>query len=200
MSSIVGHGLTALCIFSLEKPPPKAFLRDFVWLLWLMFLAISPDLDYVVPLFYPANHNGLRVTHSLLVGLILPILTSLVLVATGLRGSTLWLRSLQAVTASLSHIMLDLLVGVTALPLWWPINTSVWALPFGVLPSAGRIQLSNYYFYRNLLIELGVLVPLYCSLYLFRHANISSRQSQAIIFASWACTAGFMYWAYGLSR
>jgi hypothetical protein len=46
--------------------------------------------------------------------------------------------------------------------------------PFGLLPSAGRIALTNRYLYRNLAIELGILVPLY-SLLLF---NKSIRRHQ----------------------
>ncbi len=201
MSSIIGHSLTALSIYSLEKSQPKHFsLQNLAWLSWLVFLAISPDLDYVMPIFHPSNHDNLRITHSIPFGLILPLLTAFALVGTGLRGSTLGVRILQAVAASLSHLILDLLVGVTALPLLWPINSSVLALPFGVLPSAGRIQLSNFYFYHNLFIELGVLAPLYYSLYLLRHMNTLTHQYRVIILASWFCTIGFMYWAYSLSR
>ena len=33
--------------------------------------------------------------------------------------------------------------------------------PIGVLPSAGAISLTNFYFFRNLGIEIGVLLPIY---------------------------------------
>lgn len=34
-------------------------------------------------------------------------------------------------------------------------------IALGLLPSAGRLSLDNYYLWRNLLIELGILVPLF---------------------------------------
>ena len=34
-------------------------------------------------------------------------------------------------------------------------------LAFALLPSAGRLRIDNFYLWRNLLIETGVLVPIY---------------------------------------
>ncbi|NEO85783.1 MAG: hypothetical protein F6J87_16255 [Spirulina sp. SIO3F2] len=65
-------------------------------------------------------------------------------------------------------MLLDLLVGVTALPLFWPFDAHRFKLPFGLLPSAGKISLSNPYFYSNLKIELGVLLPLSLSVFALR--------------------------------
>lgn len=63
--------------------------------------------------------------------------------------------------AGLSHLILDLSVGVTPLPLLLPLVKISFKLPFGILPSAGRVDLQNYYFYRNLWLEMGVLLPVF---------------------------------------
>ena len=61
----------------------------------------------------------------------------------------------------LAHLILDLLTGVSSLPLLWPFTGELFKLPFGILPSAGRIALTNRYFYRNLIIESDILLPVY---------------------------------------
>ncbi len=55
---------------------------------------------------------------------------------------------------------MDLLVGVHPMPLFWPLNSNLIVLPFGVLPSAGKLNIFNHYFWRNLVIESGVLLPI----------------------------------------
>lgn len=51
------------------------------------------------------------------------------------------------------------MVGAHPLPLLWPFAEYQVSTPIGVLPSAGRIDPLNYFLWRNLLIELGVLLP-----------------------------------------
>lgn len=92
-----------------------------------------------------------------------------------------------------------ILVGVTALPLLWPITSNVFKLPFGLLPSAGKPSLSNYYFYCNLGIEMGALVPLSCGLLISQYKRLSVWR-WGIISLLLSVSAYFMYWAYGLSR
>jgi hypothetical protein len=48
---------------------------------------------------------------------------------------------------------------VYASPLLWPFSDKHFTFAYGVLPSAGRIDIGNYYFWRNLLIEIGILIP-----------------------------------------
>ena len=45
----------------------------------------------------------------------------------------------------------------------YPFSVEAFRLPFGILPSAGKIDVKNYYFWRNLFLELGVLLPLLIS-------------------------------------
>jgi inner membrane protein len=159
MSSFLGHSLAAYSLFSLERPGRPSTLWRSLWLAWLVVLASAPDIDYVVPALASPAHQGGRITHSVALSMALPLLTVGVLYsAKGLKGRR-GLLSACAVLAGLSHLVLDFLVGVTPLPLLWPLAPAAFASPLGVLPSAGRIQLSNYYLYRNVLIEVGVLAP-----------------------------------------
>ncbi|MEM8638931.1 MAG: metal-dependent hydrolase [Cyanobacteria bacterium P01_G01_bin.54] len=171
MSSFVGHSLAAWTIHQLKPGLPSAkskhakrdrpirnFLRSWLWLVWLTVIALVPDCDNALSWVHPSAHEGLRITHSLGFALILPLLTILGLWWRQRPG--LGVASLQLVGAGLSHLLLDLLVGVTALPLLWPLNPTAFKLPFGLLPSAGKLSLSNFYLYYNLAIELGVLLPL----------------------------------------
>ena len=97
--------------------------------------------------------------------------------------------------AGLSHLVLDLLVGVMPLPLLWPLARTECRLPFGLLPSAGAIRLFNPYLYRNLLIEMGVLVPVVLGIVLARR-GYGWRRAIACVCAA----LPFLIWAAGLSR
>jgi len=168
-------------------------------LLIAIVVAIAPDFDYLVPFLHPSSNQGLRITHSLFFSSLLPILTLIYLRLTGANRKLLLHSSLQLILASFSHITLDLLVGVTVLPIFWPISNHVFKLPFGLLPSAGKVSLTNYYFYYNLGIEMGVLIPLSCCCLIGKSKKISVWGWLAIAILL-SISAYFMHWAYGLSR
>jgi hypothetical protein len=50
-------------------------------------------------------------------------------------------------------------VGVTPAPLLWPFSRQEYRLSFGLLPSAGTVNFTNFYFYRNLALEMAILAP-----------------------------------------
>ncbi|AFY39016.1 hypothetical protein Lepto7376_2756 [[Leptolyngbya] sp. PCC 7376] len=81
----------------------------------------------------------------------------------------------------------------------WPLDKTAFKLPFGLLPSAGKPSLSNYFFYYNLGIEMGVLLPLSISLVLIRSQK-TTWWKWGIIGLLLAISIFFMHWAYGLSR
>ena len=170
-----------------------------MWLGWLLMLASAPDIDYLVPALSRHAHRGSRITHSIAFSLMLPLFSVGLLYFLKGLGSHRKFLSICAVLAGLSHLVLDFLVGVTPLPLLWPLSSAAFYLPVGILPSAGRIQLSNYYFYRNLLIEVGILVPL---LYLGRESyleGIGTRNKAATLIL--VLVAGcFLAWSVSLSR
>jgi inner membrane protein len=170
-----------------------------LWAAWLIVLASAPDIDYLVPALNSRAYEGLRITHSVAFSLVLPLCTVVAFVLAGKSGRRLKSLGVCASLAGLSHLVLDFLVGVTPLPLLWPFSTTPFSSPIGILPSAGAIQLSNYYFYRNLVIEMGILAP---TLYVARGAYCGtiSRQHRARIIVLLMIAACFIGWSVSLSR
>ena len=200
MSSFLGHGLAAYSLFSLDRRERPSTLWRAVWFTWLVVLASAPDIDYLVPALASPAHQGSRITHSLALSLILPLFSVGVLYfVKGLNSQRRRLLSVCAVLAGWSHLVLDFLVGVTPLPLFWPLGSAAFASPVGVLPSAGRIQLSNYYLYRNVLIEVGVLAPIcYVARELYLDEVSTRNRARTLILL---LVAGcFMAWSVSLSR
>jgi inner membrane protein len=169
MSSFLGHSYAAYTIASAARKNSASPLSRLCWTGWLIALASAPDLDYLVHALNSSANHGIRITHSIAFSLVLPLSTGAALYLT--RGFESQRRSLSicAALAGLSHLVLDFLVGVTPLPLLWPLDSSGYVSPIGVLPSAGRMRILNYYLYRNLLIEVGILAPiLYVARKLYR--------------------------------
>jgi inner membrane protein len=193
VSSFIGHGLAAVGIFLAGERSRSRALRT-LWLGWLILLAWAPDVDYVLA---ALRMDGIRRSHSIALVLLLPAITTLVLWLAGMRGRELKSHSIQAAMAGLSHLVLDMLVGVTALPLLWPASSIMFRLPFGVLPSAGRLDMYNPLLWRNWLIELGVLVPLLGVVGLMSRKTEHRRMIvPVLVFVS----AGFALWAALLER
>lgn len=95
---------------------------------------------------------------------------------------------------------MDLLVGVTPLPLLYPWHLQLFKLPFGILPSAGKIQINNHLFYKNIFIEIGVLIPLFSSIFITSKDNIILQEQKIIVPLLLFISACFMTWAFNLSR
>ena len=200
MSSFLGHGLAAYTLFSLGRRKWPSTRRGALWLAWLVALASAPDIDYLIPALASPAQRGSRITHSIAFSLILPLSSVGVLYfVRGLESRQRRLLGMCAVLAGLSHLALDFLVGVTPLPLLWPLDSAAFVSPVGILPSAGRIQLSNYYFYRNVIIEAGVLAPIF---YVVRalYLGESSTRSRARTLILLLVAACFAAWSVSLSR
>lgn len=121
-------------------------------------LAVGSDLDYFAVWFFDYAADP-RFSHSLLLAVGAAIFVKLTL--SRLVTANLNLRWLLA--AGISHPLLDLLVGAHPVPLFWPLDGGV-SIPAGVLPSAGSLAFDNFYLWRNLLIEIGVLGPVFALL------------------------------------
>jgi membrane-bound metal-dependent hydrolase YbcI (DUF457 family) len=146
MSSFIGHSLAAISMYSVEKQPPSP--NKIYWLGWLIIIASAPDIDHIIrALHLRSQHQDIRITHSILLSLVLPIGTILMLTLLDSKGRSLIIRSQQVILAGLSHLVLDLLTGVNKLPLLWPLSSEIFKLPFGILPSAGGVNLFNYFLY-----------------------------------------------------
>lgn len=155
MSSFIGHTLIG---YALGTRKQIGSTRDTASWLFPIGLAISPDIDYLA-LWLLGYRGDVRYTHSIgycLLGALL---------VWGIKAFILPnfmdKISVEALfMASFSHLILDLLVGVHPMPLFWPLNSRLIVLPLGILPSAAHINVKNYYFWRNLFIELGQLLPM----------------------------------------
>ena len=172
MSSFIGHSLAGITTYAIGHQlqlnqgnkysnPSKKHLHNWLWLGWLIAIASIPDIDYLVPVFKVQYlDQTLRITHSFVGVLLVPVVTMLMMWLLGDRGEDFKIKSYQLIIVGLSHLCLDTLTGVYPKPWLYPFSLDTFKIPFGILPSAGRIDLNNYLLYRNLIIELGVLVPL----------------------------------------
>ncbi len=201
MSSFIGHSLAGLTTYGLTQQLQKNRRINWIWLIWLLVIASIPDIDYLIRVLRIQQANQiLRISHSLLGGILMPACTILGLWLLGKRGKSFKFKSLQVVLVGLSHLLLDMLTGVSALPLFYPFSLQAFRLPFGLLPSAGRIRLTNYFFYRNIFIELGVLIPLSISLLLSIRDSTKSSNRLLFIAAGFVVSVCFTIWAFSLSR
>lgn len=167
MSSFVGHVLAALTIGKLFEEK-TTFAQKAVWQTCLVACAFAPDIDYVIASLNFVNNSGLRITHTIAFCLILPIFLMFFLFL--FRQKNVFWKGMQAALAGISHLFLDLLVGSRqGDPLFYPLTKQKIVLPFGILPSAGEIRLTNYFFYRNTLLELGILLPVFLLILHFAH-------------------------------
>jgi inner membrane protein len=222
MSSFIGHSLAALTIHHIRKPSATTKIPSW-WLATLIILASAPDIDYLVTSFRltgmapapdpvslwictwssatpAAGVQTIRITHSLVGSLLLPISSILLLALFAPAQPDRTIMSMQAVGAGLSHVLLDLLVGVTPTALFWPFSHTAIRLPFGILPSAGRIALTNAYLYRNLLIELGVLGPIWLGIYWLRYRYQRSFWHTSLLVILSVISVGCLLWAAQLQR
>ena len=218
MSSFVGHGLAALTVHvALHAPElwgrdrvttPAAGplrsckLRQAGWMLGLIAIAWAPDLDHWLPWLHQSAHNDIRITHSILGTQLLPLLTIAALYCCGLRAKALWNLGLQAGLAGFSQVVLDIAVGIAGLPIFWPLSLFKLKSPIGLLPSAGALDLGNYYFYYNLGIELGVLLPISLVILFWRWGDKRFQPWIKVVFlgCAIATSLSFMHWASQLSR
>jgi inner membrane protein len=199
VSSFFGHSLAAYALASAVRQNPASPSGRLRWAGWLIVIASTPDLDYLIPALGSTAHDGVRITHSIAFSLILPLCTIGALYLTSSPDRQRRSLGVCALLAGLSHLALDFLVGVTPLPLLWPLSSAAFTSPVGVLPSAGRMHVSNYYLYRNLLIEIGVLAPvLYVARVLYRGEIGVENRTRIIV--SLLIAGCFIAWSVGLSR
>lgn len=199
MSSFIGHGLAAIAIDSTSSNTDSKLNRA-IWLLWLIFVALVPDLDHFLPILHQSANNNIRITHTILFCSLLPAITTLFLLVLGSRGPRLKIRIIQVFGAGLSHLVLDLFVGIAGFYLFWPLSSLKLKLPFGLLPSAGKLALANYYLYANLAIELGVLLPLFYILIKITKGWRAVWQKRWLIVGCLLVSFWFMWKSFNLVR
>jgi len=156
-------------------------------------LAVVPDLDYFAVWFFDYAAEP-RFSHSLLFAIAAAFFVKLTMPR--LLPANLELRWLLA--AGMSHPLLDFLVGAHPVPLFWPLHRGV-TNPVGVLPSAGSLAFDNFYLWRNLLIEMGVLGPAFALLVaVFGRRGFRQLAGWTLLFLpAWAA---FLTWSIALRR
>ena len=195
MSSFVGHALAALTIGKVFEEN-TTFTQRAVWQTCLVACAFAPDIDYIIPSLNWINNNGLRITHTVAFCLILPIFLMFFLFL--FKQTDVFWKGIQAALAGISHLILDLLVGSRqGDPLFYPLTKQKFVLPFGILPSAGEIRLTNYFFYRNTLIELAILLPASIIILHFAHKLRINKLTAFCLFCIFAVA---LVWSIGLKR
>ncbi len=156
MSSFIGHALIGVAMGTAARHSDSR-LNIFV-ILFFITLSISPDFDYVAEWLFNIK-NTPRYTHS--IGYCLVVSLFALAVKRWLFIKTLKNASLALLLLTpLSHLVLDFFVGVYKNPILWPLDNSLMTFKYGLLPSAGKISFSNYYFWRNLVIEVSILIPI----------------------------------------
>jgi hypothetical protein len=188
MSSLVGH-LSAGAAVYLSRADLRA--PEARWALPLcMLLAICPDFDYPTTWFLGVTAHP-RITHSLCFCALAGLLAwAVVRTVRHAENSAIGIGALLA--AACSHLVLDLLVGVHSLPILWPLPLPEVMSPVGLLPSAGHPDISNCFLWRNLLIECGVLWPLFAGMVILCRGRRLRPQPWLALAPLWL---GFVVWS-----
>ncbi|OZG72992.1 hypothetical protein BTA51_13640 [Hahella sp. CCB-MM4] len=192
MSSILGHSLIGAAIASRVDADGR---QKLALMAYFAVLSLSPDVDYLVYWIFDYEIEP-RYTHS--IGFCLFI--SMIALAFNRLTGLYFLRNIQfvyLVMSPISHLILDFMVGVHKSPFLWPVFNEAFTSEIGVLPSAGRLDIQNYYFWRNLLIEMGILLPI-C--FWFSAAKVSRRWSIATAIALLAVMSVSGYVGFHLQR
>lgn len=194
MSSLLGHvlaGYSASRIGAVKTGKVSSLM----WTAWLAFAAVLPDIDY--PLLWVFDfHPVIRYTHSIAFGAMVCVATIAALRALG--AGDLRLKALQIMAASFSHLVLDSLVGVHPNPWFWPFSADTFRLPFGVLPSAGALELHNSYLYGNMLLEICILSPIFWIPWILSRKK--RRSGFGYLVAAALVWFPFLAWGFSLNR
>lgn len=154
MSSLLTHVAAGATLYFRQGSQQRQESRTS--LVVLVLLAIAPDFDYLA-IWLGHVHFEPRLTHSLLFCMVTSVLAWLVIVSRQARyRSHLGFGAL--LLAASSHLLLDLLVG-RSLPLLWPFTFAEFSLPFAILPGAAHTGLRSYEFWRRLVLESGIVLP-----------------------------------------
>ena len=179
MSSFLAHAMVG---FSLSKQKKQATVKEMFFVsLFFVLLAWSPDIDYLIN-YLREESMPIRYTHS--IGYISIVSAVAIFFRNILFKKYLYhIPVILFVFASTSHLLLDFCVGVHGNPYLYPVSSDVFVAPFGFLPSSGRIDIHNYYFWRNMGIELAIFVPIVLvSISSFRRKLLKHRSLILLVF------------------
>lgn len=155
MSSFLGHALFATAI-GLRK---NRFENKETITIAAFFsvLSISPDFDFIVG-WTTGYWLQPRLTHGLAYCFVIGCIA--VCLQKSYLKNALSSASVGAVFAApFTHLLLDSLMGIFPLPVFWPLSDTGLYFPYGFLPAAGKLELSNDYLWQNMGIEIMILGP-----------------------------------------
>ena len=148
MSSFFAHGLVGVGL---------GVRLSWVWRLAIVFFACLPDIEYLPYWLFSIELNP-RWTHS--IGFVAAVWLLTLATLRACRITTPKRFEALLLLAGISHLLMDYAVGVHPNPIFAPLLMEVFASPVGILPSAGSLDPTNFYLWRNLMIEVGILGPL----------------------------------------
>lgn len=176
MSSLLAHVAAGLTLYFCRKGQPP---RLHVSMALPVLLAIAPDFDYFGIWFFHLRYEQ-RFTHSLLFCLMTSGMAYYLVRRMGWQSSAVpgfWILLL----AACSHLLLDMLVG-RSLPLLWPFVSAEFSLPLALLPGASHTGLNTYAFWRNLIMEACLLLPMLTAMVmLVRHQPVRAYMPEIIL-------------------
>jgi len=194
MSSIFDHALIGAAIGENAKSTSKT--EKAMLCLFYAALSIAPDLDYLPTWVFGFNMEP-RYSHSIggcLLISVIGLLLKKYCPVRFLKNAAIALIFMSP----FSHLLMDFMVGVHKNPIFWPFSSNTFASNLGVLPSAGELSVTNRYFWRNLAIELGVLIPL--ALAISKTGREVARNNMVVCTVAIFSFLLFGYVSYGLHR
>ncbi len=160
MSSFIAHSLIGFTVGAQKEQP--SLKHTLIASLFFIVLASTPDLDYIVN-WLRGYQMPVRYSHS--IGFVFVIgLLSLLFRNAVLRKSLHRIPVYLFFLAPATHLILDGLVAVHGNPYLFPFTDAMLTFPIGILPSSGYVNVFNYYLWRNLSIELLILIPVVIAL------------------------------------
>jgi inner membrane protein len=195
MSSFVGHALIGVSILSNSRY--TTISRMVVYSIIGGILATVPDFDYLI-YWLSGYRSDIRYTHTLFYCLCVSGFTYMLIVYST-KSMVKDIHPLLFIVTPISHLVLDLFVSVHSLWLFWPFSNYPVEIPFGFMPSAGYLSITNYYLWRNLFIEMGILFPIALlvipvSRKTIKNGGIGIKLGMAMVFII------FLIWGLGLQR
>jgi len=160
MSSFIAHSLIG---FTLGAQKQQTTIMQTVMVsLFFIVLASTPDVDYIIN-WLRGYRMPIRYTHS--VGFVFGVgVVALLFRQVFFRKSLAHVPAILFFFAPATHLVLDGLVAVHGNPYLYPFSSSNLTFPVGILPSSGRLDIHNYYFWRNASIELLIFIPIVVAL------------------------------------
>jgi len=141
--STIGHLAVGAALGRVTAP--GADRRARLWMGWLAFIAIAPDLDFIGVWFFGVgpgstwNHRG--ATHSMAAALVGGLLTVAVAPRLGIDRRLGFGSGLLAVA---THPILDgFCLHSAGSPLWWPLSLDFWQARARFLP--GVVETRDYF-------------------------------------------------------